>query len=74
MNTTDSATTASDSLPETTDEITENIQEQATESTPESEADATNLTAEAPKANVAAVSELGASSYTFDRNTKVLTI
>lgn len=40
---------------------TENTQEQATESTPESEADATNLTAEAPKvvpkANIAAASE-----------------
>ncbi|HHJ5411891.1 TPA: BspA family leucine-rich repeat surface protein, partial [Enterococcus hirae] len=88
-------TTASDSLAttdeatdETTDETTENTQEQAKEqekataATAESEGDATNPTAEAPKvaqkANVAAASKItgtwGTSSYTFDENTGVLTI
>ncbi|EOB3456962.1 BspA family leucine-rich repeat surface protein [Enterococcus hirae] len=84
---TDSTTTASDSLAPT-DETTENTQkqakeqEQATAATAESEGDATNPTAEAPKvaqkANVAATSEItgtwGTSPYTFDENTGVLTI
>ena len=56
--------------------------EQATAATAESEGDATNPTAEAPKvaqkANVAATSEItgtwGTSPYTFDENTGVLTI
>ncbi|MGS6445907.1 BspA family leucine-rich repeat surface protein, partial [Enterococcus hirae] len=89
VNPTDSTTTASDSLAqtdeatdETTDETTENTQEQATAATAESEGDATNPTAEAPKvaqkSNVAAASEItgtwGTSSYTFDENTGVLTI
>ncbi|EQA3585839.1 BspA family leucine-rich repeat surface protein [Enterococcus hirae] len=95
VNPTDSTTTASDSLAttdeatdETTDETTENTQEQAKEqekataATAESEGDATNPTAEAPKvaqkANVAAASKItgtwGTSSYTFDENTGVLTI
>ncbi|MBO1116163.1 immunoglobulin-like domain-containing protein [Enterococcus hirae] len=73
---------------ETTDETTDDTQEQATEQdqatapTAESEGDATNPTAEAPKvaqkANVAAASKItgtwGTSSYTFDENTGVLTI
>ncbi len=75
VNPTDSTTTTSDSLAttdeatdETTDETTENTQEQAKEqeqataATAESEGDATNPTAEAPKvaqkANVAATSEI----------------
>ncbi|MGS6444116.1 immunoglobulin-like domain-containing protein [Enterococcus hirae] len=89
VNTMDSTTTGSDSLAqtdeatdETTDETTENTQEQATAATAESEGDATNPTAEAPKvaqkSNVAAASEItgtwGTSSYTFDENTGVLTI
>ncbi|MEW4424748.1 immunoglobulin-like domain-containing protein [Enterococcus hirae] len=91
VNSTDSTTTASDSLAptdEATDETTENTQEQATEqeqataATAESEGDATNPTAEAPKvaqkANVAAASKItgtwGTSSYTFDENTGTLTI
>ncbi|EMF0285118.1 BspA family leucine-rich repeat surface protein [Enterococcus hirae] len=95
VNPTDSTTTTSDSLAttdeatdETTDETTENTQEQAKEqeqataATAESEGDATNPTAEAPKvaqkANVAATSEItgtwGTSPYTFDENTGVLTI
>ncbi|HGF7300962.1 TPA: immunoglobulin-like domain-containing protein [Enterococcus hirae] len=95
VNPTDSTTTTSDSsaptdeaTDETTDETTENTQdqataqEQATAPTAESEGDATNPTAEAPKvaqkANVAAASEItgtwGTSSYTFDENTGVLTI
>ncbi|EPM6852559.1 BspA family leucine-rich repeat surface protein, partial [Enterococcus hirae] len=78
-------TTASDSLAptdEATDETTDDAQEQATAPTVESEGDATNPTAEAPKvaqkANVVAASEItgtwGTSSYTFDENTGVLTI
>ncbi len=91
VNPTDSTTTTSDSLAttdEATDETTENTQEQAKEqeqataATAESEGDATNPTAEAPKvaqkANVAATSEItgtwGTSPYTFDENTGVLTI
>ena len=89
VNTTDSTTTTSDSLAptdEATDETTENTQEQekeqATAPTAESEGNATNPTAEAPKvaqkANVAAASKItgtwGTSSYTFDENTGVLTI
>ena len=91
VNPTDSTTTDSDSLAttdEATDETTENTQEQAKEqeqataATAESEGDATNPTAEAPKvaqkANVVAASEItgtwGTSSYTFDENTGVLTI
>ncbi|EOA3471495.1 BspA family leucine-rich repeat surface protein [Enterococcus hirae] len=91
VNPTDSTTTTSDSLAttdEATDETTENTQEQAKEqeqataATTESEGDATNPTAEAPKvaqkANVAATSEItgtwGTSPYTFDENTGVLTI
>ncbi|WP_237558525.1 BspA family leucine-rich repeat surface protein [Enterococcus hirae] len=91
VNPTDSTTTASDSLAtteEAADETTENTQEQAIEqeqataATAESEGDATNPTAEAPKvaqkANVAAASKItgtwGTSSYTFDENTGVLTI
>ncbi|EMF0258404.1 BspA family leucine-rich repeat surface protein [Enterococcus hirae] len=87
VNPTDSTTTASDSLA-TTDEATDDTQDQATEqeqataATVESEEDATNPTAEAPKvaqkANVAAASEItgtwGTSPYTFDENTGVLTI
>ena len=87
VNPTDSTTTASDSLA-TTDETTDDTQDQATEQeqatapTAESEGDATNPTAEAPKvaqkANVAATSEItgtwGTSPYTFDENTGVLTI
>nr|WP_258924799.1 BspA family leucine-rich repeat surface protein [Enterococcus hirae] len=91
VNPTDSTTTTSDSLAttdEATDETTENTQEQAKEqeqataATAESEGDATNPTAEAPKvakkANVVAASEItgtwGTSPYTFDENTGVLTI
>ncbi|WP_242690523.1 BspA family leucine-rich repeat surface protein, partial [Enterococcus hirae] len=85
VNPTDSTTTASDSLAptdEATDETTDDAQEQATAPTAESEGDATNPTAEAPKvaqkSNVAAVSKItgtwGTSSYTFDENTGVLTI
>ncbi|NAD92813.1 BspA family leucine-rich repeat surface protein [Enterococcus hirae] len=91
VNPTDSTTTASDSLAttdEATDETTENTQEQAKEqeqataATAESEGNATNPTAEAPKvaqkANVAAASKItgtwGTSPYTFDENTGVLTI
>ena len=85
VNPTDSTTTTSDSLAttdEATDETTENTQEQATAATAESEGDATNPTAEAPKvakkANVVAASEItgtwGTSPYTFDENTGVLTI
>ena len=91
VNPTDSTTTTSDSLAttdEATDETTENTQEQAKEqeqataATAESEGDATNPTAEAPKvaqkANVAATSEItgtwGTSPYTFDENTGTLTI
>ncbi|EOH69600.1 bacterial surface protein 26-residue [Enterococcus hirae ATCC 9790] len=91
VNPTDSTTTTSDSLAttdEATDETTENTQEQAKEqeqataATAESEGDATNPTAEAPKvaqkANVAATSEITGtwvtSPYTFDENTGVLTI
>ncbi|HGF7598990.1 TPA: immunoglobulin-like domain-containing protein [Enterococcus hirae] len=91
VNPTDSTTTTSDSLAttdEATDETTENTQEQAKEqeqataATVESEGDATNPTAEAPKvakkANVVAASEItgtwGTSPYTFDENTGVLTI
>ncbi|ENZ5627207.1 BspA family leucine-rich repeat surface protein [Enterococcus hirae] len=85
VNPTDSTTTASDSLAptdEATDETTDDTQEQATAPTAESEGDATNPTAEAPKvaqkSNVAAASEItgtwGTSSYTFDENTGVLTI
>ncbi|EOS7876748.1 BspA family leucine-rich repeat surface protein [Enterococcus hirae] len=87
VNPTDSTTTASDSLA-TTDETTDDTQDQATEQeqatapTAESEGDATNPTAEAPKvakkANVVAASEItgtwGTSPYTFDENTGVLTI
>ncbi|EPM6861595.1 BspA family leucine-rich repeat surface protein [Enterococcus hirae] len=87
VNTTDSTTTASDSLAPT-DETTDDTQDQATEqeqataATAESEGDATNPTAEAPKvaqkSNVAAASKItgtwGTSSYTFDENTGVLTI
>ncbi|WP_237558442.1 BspA family leucine-rich repeat surface protein [Enterococcus hirae] len=87
VNPTDSTTTASDSLAQT-DETTDDTQDQATEqeqataATAESEGDATNPTAEAPKvaqkANVAAASEItgtwGTSPYTFDENTGVLTI
>ncbi|ENZ5545741.1 immunoglobulin-like domain-containing protein [Enterococcus hirae] len=87
VNPTDSTTTTSDSLA-TTDEATDDTQdqakeqEQATAATAESEGDATNPTAEAPKvaqkANVAATSEItgtwGTSPYTFDENTGVLTI
>ena len=79
VNPTDSTTTASDSLA-TTDETTDDTQDQATEQeqatapTAESEGDATNPTAEAPKvakkANVVAASEItgtwGTSPYTFD--------
>ncbi len=91
VNPTDSTTTTNDSLAptdEAADETTENTQEQAKEqeqataATAESEGDATNPTAEAPKvaqkANVAAASKItgtwGTSSYTFDENTGVLTI
>ncbi|EMF0512415.1 BspA family leucine-rich repeat surface protein [Enterococcus hirae] len=87
VNTTDSTTTASDSLAptaETTDDTQNQAteQEQATAATTDSEEDATNPTAEAPKvaqkANVAAASKItgtwGTSSYTFDENTGVLTI
>ena len=85
VNPTDSTTTTSDSLAptdEATDETTDDAQEQATAPTAESEGDATNPTAEAPKvaqkSNVAAVSKItgtwGTSSYTFDENTGVLTI
>ncbi len=91
VNPTDSTTTTSDSsapTDEATDETTDDTQdqataqEQATAPTAESEGDATNPTAEAPKvaqkANVAAASEItgtwGTSSYTFDENTGVLTI
>ncbi|KAB5920717.1 BspA family leucine-rich repeat surface protein [Bifidobacterium adolescentis] len=91
VNPTDSTTTTSDSLAttdEATDETTENTQEQAKEqeqataATAESEGNATNPTAEAPKvaqkANVAAASKItgtwGTSPYTFDENTGVLTI
>ncbi|EOS7783559.1 BspA family leucine-rich repeat surface protein [Enterococcus hirae] len=89
VNPTDSTTTASDSLAqtdeatdETTDDTQEQAKEQATAPTAESEGDATNPTAEAPKvaqkANVAAASKItgtwGTSSYTFDENTGVLTI
>ncbi|EPB3005756.1 BspA family leucine-rich repeat surface protein, partial [Enterococcus hirae] len=91
VNPTDSTTTASDSLAptdEATDETTDDAQEQATEqeqataATAESEGNATNPTAEAPKvaqkANVAAASKItgtwGTSPYTFDENTGVLTI
>ncbi|HHJ5409107.1 TPA: BspA family leucine-rich repeat surface protein, partial [Enterococcus hirae] len=87
VNPTDSTTTTSDSLAQT-DETTDDTQDQATEqeqataATAESEGDATNPTAEAPKvaqkANVAATSEItgtwGTSPYTFDENTGVLTI
>ena len=81
VNPTDSTTTASDSLA-TTDETTDDTQDQATAATAESEGDATNPTAEAPKvakkANVVAASEItgtwGTSPYTFDENTGVLTI
>ena len=87
VNPTDSTTTASDSLAPT-DETTDDTQDQATEqeqataATADSEGDATNPTAEAPKvaqkANVAAASKItgtwGTSSYTFDENTGVLTI
>ncbi|EPN2695172.1 immunoglobulin-like domain-containing protein [Enterococcus hirae] len=87
VNPTDSTTTASDSLA-TTDETTDDTQDQATEQeqatapTAESEGDATNPTAEAPKvakkANVVAASEItgtwGTSPYTFDETTGVLTI
>ncbi|EOB3407406.1 immunoglobulin-like domain-containing protein [Enterococcus hirae] len=87
VNPTDSTTTASDSLAPT-DETTDDTQDQATEQeqatapTAESEGDATNPTAEAPKvaqkANVVAASEItgtwGTSPYTFDENTGVLTI
>ncbi|MDV7815666.1 BspA family leucine-rich repeat surface protein, partial [Enterococcus hirae] len=91
VNPTDSTTTTSDSLAttdEATDETTDDTQDQATEqeqataATADSEGDATNPTAEAPKvaqkANVAAASEItgtwGTSPYTFDENTGVLTI
>ncbi|EPN9404754.1 BspA family leucine-rich repeat surface protein [Enterococcus hirae] len=91
VNPTDSTTTTSDSLAttdEATDETTDDTQDQATEqeqataATAESEGDATNPTAEAPKvaqkANVAAASKItgtwGTSPYTFDENTGVLTI
>ena len=91
VNPTDSTTTTNDSLAptdEAADETTENTQEQAKEqeqataATAESEGDATNPTAEAPKvaqkANVAAASKItgtwGTSPYTFDENTGVLTI
>ncbi|WP_053766488.1 immunoglobulin-like domain-containing protein [Enterococcus hirae] len=85
VNTTDSTTTTSDSLAptdEATDETTDDTQEQATAPTAESEGNATNPTAEAPKvaqkANVAVASKItgtwGTSSYTFDENTGVLTI
>ncbi|EMF0157438.1 BspA family leucine-rich repeat surface protein [Enterococcus hirae] len=81
VNPTDSTTTTSDSLA-TTDEATDDTQDQATAATAESEGDATNPTAEAPKvaqkANVAAASKItgtwGTSPYTFDENTGVLTI
>ncbi|AND72063.1 hypothetical protein A6P53_03975 [Enterococcus hirae] len=81
VNPMDSTTTASDSLA-TTDEATDDTQDQATAATAESEGDATNPTAEAPKvaqkSNVAAASKItgtwGTSSYTFDENTGVLTI
>ncbi|EOS7756088.1 BspA family leucine-rich repeat surface protein, partial [Enterococcus hirae] len=87
VNPTDSTTTTSDSLAQT-DETTDDTQDQATEqeqataATAESEGDATNPTAEAPKvaqkANVVAASEItgtwGTSSYTFDEDTGVLTI
>ena len=87
VNPTDSTTTTSDSLAQT-DETTDDTQDQATEqeqataATAESEGNATNPTAEAPKvaqkANVAATSEItgtwGTSPYTFDENTGVLTI
>ncbi|HFD1765026.1 TPA: immunoglobulin-like domain-containing protein [Enterococcus hirae] len=87
VNPTDSTTTTSDSLAQT-DETTDDTQDQATEqeqataANAESEGDATNPTAEAPKvaqkANVAAASKItgtwGTSSYTFDENTGVLTI
>ncbi|MFN6833023.1 BspA family leucine-rich repeat surface protein, partial [Enterococcus hirae] len=80
--------TTDEATDEATDETTENTQEQAKEQeqatapTAESEGDATNPTAEAPKvaqkSNVAAVSKItgtwGTSSYTFDENTGVLTI
>ena len=80
--------TTDEATDEATDETTENTQdqataqEQATAPTAESEGDATNPTAEAPKvaqkANVAAASEItgtwGTSSYTFDEDTGVLTI
>ncbi|MGH1757406.1 BspA family leucine-rich repeat surface protein, partial [Enterococcus hirae] len=91
VNPTDSTTTTNDSLAltdeaadETTDDTQEQAkeQEQATAATAESEGDATNPTAEAPKvaqkSNVAAASKItgtwGTSSYTFDENTGVLTI
>ncbi|HGF7173779.1 TPA: BspA family leucine-rich repeat surface protein, partial [Enterococcus hirae] len=91
VNPTDSTTTTNDSLAptdEAADETTENTQEQAKEqeqataATAESEGNATNPTAEAPKvaqkAIVAAASKItgtwGTSSYTFDENTGVLTI
>ncbi|ENZ5627452.1 BspA family leucine-rich repeat surface protein [Enterococcus hirae] len=85
VNPTDSTTTTSDSLAptdETTDDTTDDTQDQATAATAESEGDATNPTAEAPKvaqkANVAAASKItgtwGTSPYTFDENTGVLTI
>lgn len=87
VNPTDSTTTTSDSSAPT-DETTDDTQDQATEQeqatapTAESEEDATNPTAEEQKetqtANVAAASEVtgtwGTSSYTFDEDTRTLTI